>query len=534
MGFFTNLPIGKKFLTIYTVVLILLAVIVVFASRAIYRSVSLASDLNASVESSYVIPARLNDEVVNAGRAINFAVGSTTVDFRDLDARIERMNNYMSQVTSTNYPERVEEIRANLQILNNVYRQEIRPLLEQRKGSEAFYVYRSKYTPVSIKVSSQCAEFLIDQLHDLSTQSAQMASMSYVYSTVVCGIVAALILIFSAALTTKDIMRTADDLVRNANSIAELDFSNEVPTNRKDEFGDVERAIERLRANVSRKVAFIRNSTTNVTGNSESIHALMKNTRNSAAQAESNSLTVAAAADQMVSTTADIARNCENAATASRTTQDIANQGMGELRHAVDSINTQVNNTRENAKLVNNLAQQSQNIGSIVQTIDEIAAQTNLLALNAAIEAARAGAAGRGFAVVADEVRALASRTTKSTQEISAMVTQIQKEAQSAMSSMNTSVDSMDQLAETAGGLERTLEDVMRHVNEVNTQITQIATAAEEQTTATGEISMNMQNVTNLLREVAADTDSVTSHIDSTMGHIVDLNKQVEDFRLKA
>ena len=256
----------------------------------------------------------------------------------------------------------------------------------------------------------------------------------------------------------------------------------------------------------------------------------MTNTRSSASQAESNSLTVAAASDEMVSTTADIARNCETAASASQQTKDLSQEGMADVRAAVRGINEQAENTKRDAELVRNLARQSQNIGSIVQTIDEIAAQTNLLALNAAIEAARAGEAGRGFAVVADEVRALASRTTKSTQEISNMVAQIQKEADNAANSMNQSVESIDSVVDRARGVETTLEEVVKHINEVTAQITQIATAAE--TTASGEISQNMQSVTDLLRDVAADTETVTSNIDSTLGLISELRKQVEDFKL--
>ena len=159
-----NIPIGKKFFVSYAIVTALLLVVLTYAVTSLYSSARVSSDLNATVESQYVMPARLNDEVVNAGRAINFAAQGTSTDpsvLKDLDDRIQRINNFMAGVSSMTMPEKVEELRSNINALNEVYSKKIRPLLANGQKFEAFQTYRSEYTPLSIRTSTLCANFLI-------------------------------------------------------------------------------------------------------------------------------------------------------------------------------------------------------------------------------------------------------------------------------------------------------------------------------------------------------------------------------------
>jgi methyl-accepting chemotaxis protein/hemerythrin len=184
------------------------------------------------------------------------------------------------------------------------------------------------------------------------------------------------------------------------------------------------------------------------------------------------------------------------------------------------------------SRTVEGLGQRSDQIGAIVNTIQDIADQTNLLALNAAIEAARAGEQGRGFAVVADEVRALAERTTKATKEIAAMIKAIQNETQSAVNSMSEGVDEVKLgTAETARSGEA-LEDILNKINELTMQISQVATAAEEQTATTQEITNNIQMITDVVNRNVENARSTTQATTTLAREVDNLHELVGHFRL--
>lgn len=269
----------------------------------------------------------------------------------------------------------------------------------------------------------------------------------------------------------------------------------------KDEIGSIFQSLVAIASTLNSTVARTIAASHQLEKNSRDLKGASLAISQGASTAEGRSITVAAAADEMVSTTSNIAKSCHAAQETSELTRQNTYNGMDKVRATVARIKEQAEYTKDDAAKVLRLAEQSSKISSIVSTIDDIAAQTNLLALNAAIEAARAGEAGRGFAVVADEVRALASRTSQSTKEISAMVASVQTDSEAATESMNNSVHQMEEVAKRASELESTLNTIVESVDNVNSQIIQIAHAAEQQTEATAEISTNMQEVTEMAQQ---------------------------------
>jgi methyl-accepting chemotaxis protein len=210
---------------------------------------------------------------------------------------------------------------------------------------------------------------------------------------------------------------------------------------------------------------------------------------------------VATAIEQMTKTIIETTRNASAAAENARKAGDIADEGGKVVKETVNGMNKIAEVVARSADTVKKLGRNSDQIGEIIQVIEDIADQTNLLALNAAIEAARAGEQGRGFAVVADEVRKLAERTTKATKEIAVMIKQIQKDTSDAVDSINKGTDEVESGKLLAGKAGDSLKQIIKASTRVVDEINQVATASEEQSTTAEQISQSVESISNVTNE---------------------------------
>ena len=186
----------------------------------------------------------------------------------------------------------------------------------------------------------------------------------------------------------------------------------------------------------------------------------------------------------------------------------------------------------KSANTVQQLGKSSEQIGEIIQVIDDIADQTNLLALNAAIEAARAGEQGRGFAVVADEVRKLAERTTKATKEIADMIKRIQKDTLDAVKSMEegtAEVENGKLLANKAGD---SLQEIVRVSKQVGDLVNQVAAASEEQSSSAEVISKNIEAISAVTQESAGGTQQIAHAAEDLNRLTLNLENLIAKFKI--
>ena len=251
------------------------------------------------------------------------------------------------------------------------------------------------------------------------------------------------------------------------------------------------------------------------------------------AQEQSSQTTeVASAVEQMTKTIFETTKNSGNAAEAAKNSGAIAIEGGKVVEETIEGMNRVAQVVKQSAETVQALGKSSDQIGEIVQVIDDIADQTNLLALNAAIEAARAGEQGRGFAVVADEVRKLAERTTKATKEIATMIRQIQKDTEGAVVSMNRGTEEVEKgkaLADKAG---QSLKQIISGAQDVVDMSTQVAAASEEQSSAAEQISKNIEAISNVTQESAAGVQQIAHAAEDLNRLTVNLQELVLRFKI--
>jgi methyl-accepting chemotaxis protein len=264
-------------------------------------------------------------------------------------------------------------------------------------------------------------------------------------------------------------------------------------------------------------------------------HQISSSTEEMAAGANeqsSQTTEVAGAVEEMTKTIFETTKNTTRAAEASKNAGTVALEGGKVVKETINGMIRISDVVKHSSQTVQALGKSSNEIGEIIQVIDDIADQTNLLALNAAIEAARAGEQGRGFAVVADEVRKLAERTSKATQEIASMIKQIQKDTDGAVKSMKLGTDEVEKgkiLAEKAG---QSLKEIIAGAENVADIVTQVAVASEEQSRTSEQITQNIELINNVTQQNATGVRQIAHAAEELNLLTGNLQKLISGFKV--
>ena len=237
------------------------------------------------------------------------------------------------------------------------------------------------------------------------------------------------------------------------------------------------------------------------------VQNVVKNTQVQASSVAETSASI----DQMVT-------SIQRVADTAKVLLDIANRsreevvtGIQTMEKATDGLNRTNKAIQSSAEIINILGHRADDIGKIIEVIDDLAEQTNLLALNAAIEAARAGEHGLGFAVVADEVRKLAEKSTQSTKEIADLIQSIQREARQAVENMERSTRIVEEGLTLGNELGTALHKISNVVTEVYKFSQEIGAATNEQSVGSTQIAKATSRLTEITQEINSAVEEQAS-----------------------
>jgi methyl-accepting chemotaxis protein len=237
------------------------------------------------------------------------------------------------------------------------------------------------------------------------------------------------------------------------------------------------------------------------------VQNVVKNTQVQASSVAETSASI----DQMVTSIQRVADTAKVLLDISNRSREEVQQGIAKMERATDGLNRTNTAIQASAEIIGVLGRRADDIGKIIEVIDDLAEQTNLLALNAAIEAARAGEHGLGFAVVADEVRKLAEKSTQSTKEISELISSIQKEARQAVENMQHSTRIVEEGLSLGSDLNTALGKISNVVTEVFKFAQEIGAATNEQSVGSSQIAKATGRLTEITQEINSAVEEQAS-----------------------
>ena len=344
-----------------------------------------------------------------------------------------------------------------------------------------------------------------------------------VWQTAGVGAVIVLLMGVLIFLIQRSITRPLTSTVKAMASIAsgEADLTHRLDTSGRDELSELGRHFNRFSEHLGELIRQLLTAAHSLDRHSGELGAIAaQSQRHSDTQTQQMDM-LATAINEVTHAIQDVARHAEQASGEVQSAERRADQGQVSIQTSLHQTEGLSDTILQAAKVIESLAQESTQIGTVLDVIRSIADQTNLLALNAAIEAARAGEQGRGFAVVADEVRLLAQRTQKSTQEIHAMIERLQANSGAAVrviqESRQASQHTIEQASQASDSLEQ-INQTLRNLAAVNASI---ASATLQQSHVVEEINQSVVQVAGLA-QINATASVQTSQASQQLRGIAD------------
>jgi len=310
------------------------------------------------------------------------------------------------------------------------------------------------------------------------------------------------------------------------------DLSRRVTIHSNNEIGEIGDAFNEMVNSFQAIIHQVVNGVRDVMSSAAHLSASSQRVAASTSQQSEAAASMAAAVEEMSVSIDHVADNSRGTYNIAQQAGTLSTQG-GEIVHgAAAEMSKIADSVHRSTQMIQTLGEHSNQISAIVNVIKEIADQTNLLALNAAIEAARAGEQGRGFAVVADEVRKLAERTSKSTEEISAMIGSIQNGTVGAVSSMEEGTARVSEGVNMARQAGESMHKIRSGADQVIASVSEIMEALREQSTASGQVAGSVEQIARMTEQNSAEVQEIARTAERLEQLASSLQGSVSQFRI--
>ena len=387
-----------------------------------------------------------------------------------------------------------------------VIRDQMNAFLKNADQPAAEALLKEKMLPASVAYLGSVSDLQKHERRLAAARSDEVRSALRLAKLLLIGLSAASLLLGAcmALVITRSVTRPLQEAVAAAHVIANNDLSQSLDSPRRDELGELLRALGQMQSSLRQMVGQVRVTTDSISTASTEIASGNQDLSARTEQTASNLQQAASSMEQLTGTVKQSADSARQANQLASSAAEVAARGgavVSQVVSTMDEINAS-----------------SKKIADIIGVIDGIAFQTNILALNAAVEAARAGEQGRGFAVVAGEVRNLAQRSAEAAKEIKALI--------------GASVDKVDSGSRLVADAGKTMQEIVSSVQRVADIIGEISAASSEQSDGIGQVNTAVVQLDQMTQQNASLVEQSAAAAESLKEQAVKLTEVVSVFRL--